>query len=148
MTGRHSSHSTTDMPCSAATVGAEADAWVRKTLHQRIIGAIAPRHLWDAATMRFSDLFFVRYSTEEGAQRGLPMHRDASNASFNILLNPPSDFEGGGTIIECEAKTYSIGQGDCLVHAGNVRHAGANITRGERLVLVGFLKGGEKKLPF
>ena len=69
----------------------------------------------------------------------MDIHRDGSIISFNILLNSTDDFDGGGTFVEADAKTYSIGQGDCFVHSGKLRHAGAAITSGERLVLVGFV---------
>ena len=72
-------------------------------------------------------------------QAELEMHRDGSVVSFNILLNDASEFEGGGTIFEEEGRTVQIQQGDCLVHAGRLRHGGAAVTRGERYVIVGFV---------
>jgi len=139
MTDRHSSHSTTDIPSSA--LGAETDGWVRATVGERIIETIAKRHGWCPKDIRFGDLFFVRYAAAEGAQRGLGMHRDSSKVSINVLLNKPADFDGGGTFFEAEGKTYCPERGHCLVHAGRVLHCGVDITRGERLVLVGFLQG-------
>jgi hypothetical protein len=32
-----------------------------------------------------------------------------------------------------------LGRGDCLAHSGRVRHGGAAVTKGERIVLVGFV---------
>ena len=140
MTGRHSNHATTDLPCAA--LDDDLDTWVRDSLHANVVRVVAKKHGLAADRMRFADLFFVRYSAVGGAQRGLALHMDASVASFNILLNEPMAFDGGGTFFEAEDKTYHIGRGECLVHAGNVKHGAKDITRGERLVLVGFLKGG------
>jgi len=68
-----------------------------------------------------------------------------------VLLNDPSDFDGGGTYIEADDHTYLIGQGDCFVHSGKLRHGGQAVTRGERYVLVAFvdvLEEGERLEDF
>ena len=85
----------------------------------------------------FRDLFFVKYTAE--GHSGLELHRDGSVVSFNILLNGLEDFDGGGTYVEADDEVYSIGQGDCFVHSGKLRHGGQPITRGERLLLVAFV---------
>lgn len=77
------------------------------------------------------DLFFVKYEVDgNGAQADLPLHQDGSLVSFNILLNPATEFEGGGTFFEATATTYLIEQGDALFHCGGLRHAAAAITSG------------------
>lgn len=156
-TERHAAYATTDLPCSAVPA---VDGWVRSALRGRVLPRLAARHGWlpsgslpqqrqqepprppaesDGARLAFRDLFFVRYSAEPGCQDGLALHRDGSVISFNILLNDPSSFEGGGTYVEADDVTYRIGQGDCLVHSGKLRHGGGVVTRGERYVLVGFV---------
>ena len=72
-------------------------------------------------------------------QSGLEVHRDGSVVSFNLLLNRETDFEGGGTYVEADDKVYSIGQGDCFVHSGKLRHGGEPILKGERVILVAFV---------
>jgi hypothetical protein len=60
--------------------------------------------------------------------------------SFNILLNHPSEFEGGGTYFDHPLNyTRQIEQGSVLVHSGRRRHAGVEITAGIRFLLVGFI---------
>lgn len=158
-TGRHAAYATTDLPCSAVP---EVNRWVRASLRARVLPRLARRHGWlprdaaqtaaladadaegppdaaDAARLAYRDLFFVQYSAAPGRQRGLAMHRDGSVISFNVLLNSPLDFEGGGTYVEEDGRSYQIGQGECFVHSGKLRHGGAPITRGERYVLVGFV---------
>ena len=48
--------------------------------------------------MRINDMFIVKYNHDQ--QNELALHQDGSTFSFNILLNPSSEFEGGGTYFE------------------------------------------------
>lgn len=80
------------------------------------------------------------------------MHRDGSLLSFNVLLCSESEFQGGGTFLphllqqeeaHCAAHTdgtVHILQGEACVHSGSALHAGAPITSGLRMVLVGFVE--------
>eukprot|EP00928_Gymnodinium_smaydae_P055480 TRINITY_DN39003_c0_g1_i1.p1 TRINITY_DN39003_c0_g1~~TRINITY_DN39003_c0_g1_i1.p1 ORF type:complete len:408 (+),score=68.68 TRINITY_DN39003_c0_g1_i1:138-1226(+) len=138
-TDRHAAYATTDLPSSEVPL---VDSWVRASLRNKVLARLAVRHGWlpsDGSRLVFRDLFFVWYSASPGAQAGLALHRDGSIISFNILLNDPADFDGGGTYIEVDDCTYSISQGDCFVHSGKLRHGGHPVTRGERYVLVAFV---------
>eukprot|EP00940_MAST-03C_sp_MAST-3C-sp2_P000509 g509.t1 len=137
-TQRHRGHaSTTDIQCCEIVT---VDAWVRSSLKSRLWPALARRHGLLVDSFTFQDLFFVKYSAAtKASQRGVGVHRDGCVVSFNILLNSADDFEGGGTFIEASRRTYSISKGDCFVHSGKIRHGGAEITKGERYILVGFL---------
>ena len=65
-------------------------------------------------------------------------HADRSHLSFNLALN--SDFEGGGTLFPHFNGTHvMLAPGAVLVHSSRVNHAGANVTRGTRYILVGFV---------
>lgn len=132
---RHRAYATTDIQsCQLPAV----DRWVRRTLRERLFPALNrlyfPRNVMEFS---FRDLFFVKYFAE--GQRGLSIHLDGSILSFNVLLNPANEFEGGGTFVEHLQKTFEISQGDCFAHSGRVRHAGTNVTRGYRYILVGFV---------
>eukprot|EP00808_Paulinella_micropora_P028944 g73836.t1 len=85
------------------------------------------------------DLFFVKYSAQKGAQRDLGIHVDGSPLSFNLLLNLPVEFEGGGTYFEATGEVVTNTQGSVLCHSGLARHGGWAINSGERYLLVGFL---------
>jgi len=85
-------------------------------------------------------MFFVKYEACEGGQRSVGLHRDGSSLSFNVLLNHPAEFQGGGTYFDHPLdRTIKIEQGAVLVHSGRRRHAGVEITSGQRFLLVGFI---------
>ena len=93
-------------------------------------------------SLAFSDLRWpsLRYSALPGHQRSLNVHTDGSLFSFNILLNEPSDFDGGGTRFEPTGLTVAPSRrGAAVGHSGQVRHSGVEITRGQRYLLVGFV---------
>ena len=74
----------------------------------------------------------------------LPLGSGSGCGATAAGLLPPDcgcdcDFEGGGTFFEHLATTVQLGRGDCLAHSGRVRHGGAAVTKGERIVLVGFV---------
>ena len=62
-----------------------------------------------------------------------------SSFSFTVLLNPKTDFEGGGTYYEANDEVLQPDQGDILVHAGSMKHEGRPITKGVRYLMIGFL---------
>ena len=146
---RHKKYPTTDMRCSQACTDApDIEQMLRAAVFTKVCEPLATR--WAGAGflaehLVFKDFFFVHYSAAEGEQRGLNMHQDGSLFSFNVLLNDPSEFDGGGTFFsqpgwpEGHGKTVSVPRGAALVHSGSLRHGGRDITRGTREILVGFM---------
>lgn len=132
---RHRAYATTDIQsCQIPKI----DAWVRQTLRTRLFPRLIQLYFPGAnIELSFRDLFFVKYSMD--GQKGLSIHLDGSLLSFNLLLNPAYEFTGGGTYIEHLDKTFNITEGDCFVHSGRIRHAGASLTSGVRYLLVGFV---------
>lgn len=93
----------------------------------------------DPSDLRIGGARVVRYDATAG-QVELGMHRDFLALTVNIALNDPSEFEGGGTVVEAFSKTpIRLQKGYALIHPGDVRHAGSSITSGSRYVLVLFL---------
>jgi hypothetical protein len=90
--------------------------------------------------LEYNDLFIVKY--DENAQNKLEKHRDGSLFSFNVLLNSPSEFVGGGTIFEINGEDILVNntQGGVVIHSGKLLHSGNEITEGKRYLLVGFIK--------
>ncbi|KAJ1446516.1 hypothetical protein M885DRAFT_546156 [Pelagophyceae sp. CCMP2097] len=135
--GRHRAFATNDLPVALVP---QIDALCRAWLRADVFPHLVRRHGWGSTDrLDFRDLFFVRYSASPGRQRGLPLHRDGSVVSFNVLLSDPQSFQGGGTYVEADNCVYAIGRGDVFVHAGKLRHGAAPVTAGERIVLVAFV---------
>jgi len=94
---------------------------------------------------RPGNLFIVRYSAASGRPggRGLKLHKDETALTFNMCLSPQGGFEGGGTYFPaCSGDVDGIllrpTPGYCLVHDGNIKHAGNDVVSGDRFILVGF----------
>jgi hypothetical protein len=134
---RHNNYPTTDIPL--------VDLPVWKDLFNRfVINQIFP-HLEsytniDKSLFHIKDIFVVKYHYKR--QNYLPIHKDGSEFSFNILLNSESEFEGGGTkffTVNNNYELYKLNQGDMLIHSGKVKHSGNPITSGVRYIIVGFI---------
>ncbi len=87
----------------------------------------------------------MRYSaaSQRTGGRGLKLHKDETALTFNLCLSPVDGFTGGGTYFpasssEVDGLLVRPGPGHALVHDGNIRHAGNEVTSGNRFILVGF----------
>jgi len=94
---------------------------------------------------RPGNLFIVRYSAASGRPggRGLKLHKDETALTFNMCLSPQDGFEGGGTYFpassgDVDGILLRPTPGYCLVHDGNIKHAGNDVMSGDRYILVGF----------
>lgn len=83
-----------------------------------------------------TDLNIIQYSAE--LLSGLNKHTDSAFITFNILLNSPSEYEGGGTYFD-DGLTFQNDIGDILLHCGKIPHIGLPIKKGVRYILVGFI---------
>jgi len=71
------------------------------------------------------------------------MHKDETALTFNLCLSPTDGFAGGGTYFPASATDVDgillrPNPGQCLIHDGNIKHAGNEVLSGERYILVGF----------
>lgn len=101
------------------------------------------RHLFPAEGASFDShhTFIVQYSA--GQQKGLDMHTDDSDVTFNVCLG--RDFRGAGLTF-CGQRgdadhrqfllTYAHQPGRAVVHAGEHRHGADDIEEGERMNLI------------
>ena len=154
---RHGHYPTTDLPLSAVP---EAEWLIRTSIFRHVLRPLARQYLPPPALpehLELIDCFFVRYSClAEGEQTELTCHTDGSTFSFNVLLNDPCEFEGGGTRFfhasppretgrsaqgtnRPRGTTVHVRRGAALAHSGHVEHSGVKITKGERYILVGFV---------
>ena len=163
-TTRHRAFNTTDI--QSCDVDWQLDQWIRSSIRKRVFPEMVERFFWTASlvekccaccderkesavsecvnssrclTLRFRDLFFVKYEARDGEQTDLPLHRDGSLLSFNILLNSETEFEGGGTLVKPMNKVFHLQRGDAFLHSGQVLHGGNAVTKGVRYILVGFV---------
>ena len=92
---RHRHYPTTDLALWRAPVAA---SWVRSALTRDVLPAMCRAFgVADHARLVLREAFVACYDAREGGQPGLAMHRDGTLLSCSCLLNPRSDFDGGGT---------------------------------------------------
>jgi hypothetical protein len=138
-TRRHGNFPTTDLPLVELP---QTLSWLRCALVERIYPLLSLQfgtYLPDVTKLRVADGFVVKYDAD-GGQTELKPHRDGSVLSFNIALNPSSDFDGGGTwFASIPDYPIRIDQGHMVSHASGILHGGHGITRGKRYILVAFV---------
>ena len=106
---------------------------------------------------------------ERSTMDRLEFHRDGSLLSFTILLSSPGEFEGGGTIFDALRDVTIVDDGHdstdfplltikpvgaiqphkagyATLHSGKLLHGGHVVTRGQRIVLVGFISVHERNV--
>eukprot|EP00535_Pseudo-nitzschia_heimii_P004202 CAMPEP_0197186912 /NCGR_PEP_ID=MMETSP1423-20130617/14858_1 /TAXON_ID=476441 /ORGANISM="Pseudo-nitzschia heimii, Strain UNC1101" /LENGTH=421 /DNA_ID=CAMNT_0042638349 /DNA_START=49 /DNA_END=1314 /DNA_ORIENTATION=+ len=133
---------------------------------QRLFGQFSELYNVDTNDLSFNDLFVAYYQSKPDGDNGdfedennimdrLELHRDGSIFSFSLLLNPPEEFHGGGTFYDAlrdiDPADYDHGilhaggairperAGDAVLHCGKILHGADVVTRGRRVVLVGFV---------
>jgi hypothetical protein len=135
---RHGNFPTTDLPLVDLP---ETMKFLRIALVERIYPMLRAQfgmYLPDPSKLRLADGFVVKYDAL-GGQKDLKPHRDGSVVSFNIALNPASEFDGGGTWFASLDDAVKIDQGEVVSHSSALLHGGHGITTGKRYILVGFV---------
>ncbi|CAO3613186.1 unnamed protein product [Cunninghamella echinulata] len=149
---RHKAFPTIDIPLNTTP----CLQYLIPILYERLIEPIiAPYFGFGPSQLGFRDVFLVLYDAEnkKNGQTGLAPHKDGSLISFNILINSPTDYEGGGTFFYTESSSPTLTstkkngilikpsqQGDCVIHCGKILHQGVDITKGKRMIIVGFIE--------
>ena len=140
-TTRHGNYPTTDLPIIELPTTLE---FLKLALVERIypllrqqFGIFLPD---EGKNLRVADGFVVKYDAM-GGQTELKPHRDGSVLSFNIALNPMSEFDGGGTWFQSldQDGPVKIDQGEIVSHSSSLLHGGHAITRGKRFIIVCFV---------
>lgn len=137
-TNRHGNYPTTDLPLTELPSTLQ---FLRLALVERIYPTLQNQFsdfLPDASKLRVADGFVVKYDAA-GGQKELKPHRDGSLLSFNIALNPSTEYEGGGTWFASLNRALKIEQGHMVSHASGLLHGGQGITSGTRYILVAFV---------
>jgi hypothetical protein len=137
-TNRHGNFPTTDIPIAQLP---STLAFLQVALEERVYPALRNQFgsfLPDPSKLRVADGFVVKYDAAAG-QKELKPHRDGSLLSFNIALNPSTEYEGGGTWFASLGQAIKLEQGHMVSHASGLLHGGQGITAGTRYILVSFV---------
>lgn len=99
--------------------------------------------------------FLVEYRAADGGDKGLDMHTDDSDVTFNVCLG--RDFDGAGLTFCGELGSaghrrfcyrYQHVVGRCVLHLGRKRHGADDITKGERVNLIIWTTNQEYRRTF
>ena len=137
---RHGTYPTTDLNLVTDPFTKEDRAWLSNILDRRLAPSVERFFGYPAASIRMNDLFVVRY--DAGKRTRLANHTDDADVSFNILLT--DDFEGGGTRFwnRYSQKPFAHVEpttvGTFLTHGSQIHHEGYHVSKGTRMILVGF----------
>ena len=156
---RHVSYATCDFPVDECD---ELETFLESSgFEERLFGKFSELYGVDADDLSFDDLFVAYYQAKgedvedenSNIMDRLELHRDGSLFSFSLLLNPPDEFDGGGTFYDALRDVnpsdhdvlYEGGAirpkraGDAVLHCGKILHGANVVTSGRRVVLVGFV---------
>lgn len=135
-TARHRRFPTTDLALKDMP-NLKRMIWGR--LEKTVFPLMAETYNVPLEELAFKDVFLVKYSSLDGAQTGLPLHKDSGHISFNIALSDRSSFTGGGSWMSILNDTLPVAQGQVLLHPAGILHRGLEIESGTRYILVGFV---------
>lgn len=168
---RHQSYATCDFPVEDCQP--LLDYLDEIDFDGRLFERMSELYSIDIKDLSYLDLFVAHFQAKDetmgtdGARgRGVPtktnvidrleLHRDGSILSFSLLLNPPHEFEGGGTFYDALRDVQPGGivhrggvirperAGDAVLHCGKILHGADVVTAGRRTVLVGFVDVSER----
>ena len=138
-TARHANYPTTDVPLAELPQTLD---WFRNDALPSVVYPFLAEHYGfaapDPSAFRVVDAFVVKYNATAG-QKELRPHRDGSVVSFNIALNPLTDYQEGGTWFAGLGDAIRSDKGHLLTHASAQLHGGHAITSGVRYILVAFV---------
>lgn len=167
---RHVSYQTVDFAIEESVDISQYLGQSGINFEERVFSALSEAYDVDAEDLSFLDLFCASYEVagsdddeDRNVMDQLDFHRDGSLLSFTILLSPPEDFEGGGTIFDALGDCISSDNGDdsilqppgviqptragyATLHSGKLFHGGNKVTKGQRIVLVGFVDVDERNM--
>lgn len=133
-TARHHAVPTTDVQVQAIP---KLRTWFARTLHERILPALALQYGVCPSNMRVIDAFVVKYDAR--AQRHLPVHQDQSQYSLTLSLNSDNEYSGGGTYFVETDQVVNRSAGGMVSFPGKLLHGGHPISRGIRYIIVALL---------
>lgn len=81
----------------------------------------------------------LRYSAEGGSKHtGVELHHDKCSLTANIMMSRSNSYVGGGTYFPDAKTTVKLEFGEFLIHPGDLVHAGVDIVKGTRTLMILF----------
>jgi PKHD-type hydroxylase len=119
----------------------------RDAILDKVAKALAGNALFRSAArpQRMTRLILSRY--RQGQTYGLHvddaiMQGLRTDLSFTLFLAPPDSYDGGALVIEdrFEARAIKLAAGDLILYPSTTLHRVEEVTRGERLAVVGWVQ--------
>jgi len=111
-----------------------------------LLNVIKSMHSWEPRNVTCTDAFLRRY--RPGERLGVKAHQDTSDITVNCLLSSSETGFSGGFVYrfinEYAVDVVPTMQGDCVFHAGQVRHGALPTEVGTRFTLITFWKVKER----
>ena len=114
---------------------------IYRSVLPNVLQKIQALHPWAKENMTCTDAFVRRY--RPGERIGVKAHQDTSELTVNCLLSSTDlDFEGGFVYrwddLESKIDIVPLLQGDCVFHAGSVKHGATPTLSGTRYTFIMF----------
>jgi PKHD-type hydroxylase len=102
--------------------------------------AIRPKAIHSLLFSRYEVGMFYERHTDNALMGSSTIYR--SDVSFTLFLNSPSEYEGGELVIEGadDEKAYKLEAGSAIIYPSTTLHRVDPVTRGTRLVVVGWVQ--------
>lgn len=147
---KHNQQLSANAPESEALKTLVKEAIAQNQLFQ---SAVRPKVVHSLLFSRYDEGMSYGRHTDNALMGGSSFYR--SDVSFTIFLNRPSDYDGGELVIEGadDERAYKLDPGTALVYPSTTLHRVNAVTRGTRLVVVGWVQSlireaGDRELLF
>lgn len=105
--------------------------------HELVQAAARPRHIVSLLLSRYSKGMSYGTHVDDAMINGA-----RTDLSFTLFLNEPGQYEGGELIIDDPSaeRPFKLNAGNMLLYPSNTLHRVKEVSAGERLVIVGWIR--------
>jgi len=105
--------------------------------HELVQAAARPRHIVSLILSRYGKGMSYGSHVDDAMMNGA-----RTDLSFTLFLNEPAEYEGGELIIDDPAaeRPFKLSAGSMLLYPSNTLHRVKEVSSGERLVIVGWIR--------
>lgn len=114
--------------------------------HELVVAAARPQRIVRLLLSRYDEGMHYGTHVDDALMDG-----QRTDLSFTVFLSPPDAYEGGSLVIDEPGaeRAFRLGAGEMLLYPSSTLHRVEPVTRGTRLVLVGwirsYLRSGEAR---